>query len=111
MRPSDEDPPISDDRSNDKSAPHRSASERDDTQKASYIFQHFKFSRFTGEQSQPIELMLREYNFCARQHRLSPSQKADYFFIALDGPARTFIFNNARDDMSFQEMTKLMDTE
>ena len=83
----------------------------DDTRKANYVLQQFKDNRFSGDLGQSIELTLRDYNVCSRQHRLSTTQKADYFVNLLDGPARTFFFNNARDDMQFEEMAEMMTKE
>ena len=83
----------------------------EDTRKASYVSQHFRDNRFKGGLKQSIELTLRDYNICSRQHRLSPSQKADYFVNILDGPARTIFFNNAQDDMSFEQMAEMMVAE
>ena len=80
----------------------------DDTRKASYVQQYFKDRKFTGDLSQSIELVLRDYNVCARQHKLSRAQMADYFVNVLDGPARTFFFNNARNEMTFSEMASMM---
>lgn len=48
---------------------------------------------------------------CARQHLLTPSQKADYFFNILDGAARTFFFNNASDLIPFDEIASMMNRE
>ena len=53
-------------------------------------------------------MVLRDYSICARQHKLTHSQKADYFVNVLDGPARTFFFNNARNDMTFADMANMM---
>ena len=80
----------------------------DDTRKANYVLQHFKDNRFSSDLSQSIELTLRDYNVFSRQHRLYTTQRADYFVKLLDGPARTFFFNNARDDMQFEEMAEMM---
>ena len=80
----------------------------DDTRKASYVHQHCKDRKFTGDITQSMELFLRDYNVCTRQHKLSPTQQADYFVNILEGPARTFFFNHARSDMNFQEMAAMM---
>eukprot|EP00171_Calliarthron_tuberculosum_P022446 IDg22446t1 len=66
----------------------------EDTRKATYVHQHFSGRKFTGDLSQSIELLLRDYETCARQHRLSESQKSDYLINVLEGPARTFLLNN-----------------
>ena len=83
----------------------------EDTRKASYVSQHFRDNQFKGGLTQSIDLTLRDYNICSRQHRLSPSQKADCFVNILDGPARTFFFNKAQDDMSFEQMAEMMVAE
>lgn len=67
----------------------RKAGSTVDKRKASYDFQYIKGNRFTGELKQSIKLTIRDYTFCARQHRLTPSQKADYFVNIFDGLART----------------------
>ena len=86
-------------------------SEGGDTRKASGVNMHFKDRKFNGNVLQSIDLHIRDYNVCARQHKLSPTQKADFFSNILDGPARTFFFNNARDDMTFDDMASLMISE
>ena len=79
-----------------------------DSQKATNVFNYFKDNMFTGDLSQSIDMTLRDFNVCARQHRLSNRQKADFFINVLAGPARTFFFNNATDTMDFEEMAKMM---
>ena len=86
-------------------------SDGDDSRKATYVFQYFMDNKFTGDLSQSIEMTLRDYNVCFRQHRLSTNQKAEFFINVLSGPARTFFFNNARDDMSFEEKARIMTGE
>ena len=81
---------------------------QDDIRKSTYVTQNFKDRKFIGDIKQSIDMVLRDYNVCARQLKLSHRQKADYFSNILDGPARTFFFNNARDDMSFGEMASMM---
>ena len=73
-------------------------SDSDDSRKATNVLQYFKDNKFTGDLSQSIEMTLRDYKVCARQHRLNLKQKADFFINVLSGPARTFFFKNARDD-------------
>lgn len=48
---------------------HIGGNHSDDMQKANYVFQHFKDNRFSGDLRQSIQLTLRDYNVCARQHR------------------------------------------
>ena len=83
-------------------------SDGDDSRKATNVFQYFKDSKFSGNLSQSNEMTLRDYNVCARQHRLSARQKADFFINVLSGLARTFFFKNARDEMGFEEMARMM---
>lgn len=49
----------------------------EDTRKASCVLQHIRDSRFSRALAQSNEMTLRDYSICARQHRLTPSQKAD----------------------------------
>lgn len=93
-----------------RTSPSRPESDADDSMKATNVFQHFKDSKFTGDLSQSdcIDMTLRDYNVCARQHRLSARQKAEFFINVLSSPARTFFFNNARNDMTFEEMANMM---
>ena len=79
-----------------------------DSRKATNVFQYFKDNKFTGDISQSIELSIRDYNVCARQHNLTTKQKADFFINVLADPARTFFFNNADDNMIFDEMARMM---
>lgn len=53
-------------------------------------------------------MKLRDYNICARKHRFTPSQTADYFVNILHGFARTFFFNKASEQMPFDEMASMM---
>lgn len=69
---------------------------------------HFKDKKFTGDIQQSIDMTIRDYNISARQHKLSRRQKADFFSIVFEGAARTFFFNNAREDMAFEELVDLM---
>lgn len=82
--------------------------ELNDLRKTSSVFQYFKESKFTGDIRQSIELTLRDYNVCARQHNPTLNQKAYFFVNVLAHPARPFFFNHARDDMSFDEMAQLI---
>ena len=84
------------------------SSDHDDRKKASYVQQCFKDRKFTDDLTQSIELVLKDYNVCARQHKLSRAQMADYLINVLDGSARTFFFNNVQDDMAFAKTTSLM---
>lgn len=86
----------------------REAGSTVDTRKAGFVFQLFKDTRFTGELKESIELTSRDYTVCALQHRLTASQKAEYFVKILDGLARTFFFNNASEDLSYDNIEKLM---
>lgn len=63
---------------------------------------------FSGDLKQYIDLTTHDYNACARQHQLSVRQKSDFFVKALSGSARTFFLRNARDNMSFTEMPRVM---
>ena len=86
-------------------------SDSNESRRAPNVFHYFKDNKFTGDLSRSIGMTLRDYNVCARQHRLNARQKADFFINILAGPARTFFFNNARDDMGFDEMAPMMSGE
>ena len=85
---------------------------RDDrSKKASSVYSQLKDSRFSGDISQSLELTIRDYNVCARQHGLSPTEKADLFINAFTEPARTYFYMNANDSMKFEEMVEMMMVE
>lgn len=75
-----------------------------DSRKATNDFQCFKDDKFTGDINESIELTLRAYNVCARRHSLTAQKKTEFIVNVLGDLARTFFFNNARSDMSFDEM-------
>ena len=83
-------------------------SDFNDSRKATNVFIYFEDNTFTGDLSQSIDMTPRNYNVCARQHRLSDRQKAEFFINTLAGPPRIFFFNYATDTMDFEEMAKMM---
>ena len=80
----------------------------EDTRKASYVHQHFKDRKFTGDITQSIQLVIRDYLVCAQQHKLSEAQRAEYFVNIFEGPARTFFLNNAQNGMAFEQLANMM---
>ena len=74
----------------------------EDPIKAGYVHQFFKNRKFTGDLTQSIDHVLRDYGTCARQNRLTDGQKAEYFVNILEGPARTFFYNNYDESMSYE---------
>ncbi len=84
---------------------------QEDTRKANYIGQSFASSKFTGDLSLSIEHHLRDYETCARQHRLTPNQAAEYFVNSLDGPARTFLLSHFAPGMSYVQVADMMRKE
>ncbi len=54
---------------------------------------------------------LREYATCARQHRMTPAQKADYFVNSLEGAARNFLLSNFTPATTFEEVAALIKRE
>ena len=50
---------------------------------------------------------MKLYGICARQYRLSPSQKADSFMHVFDGSARKFFFENTNEQMSYKGTLRL----
>ena len=83
----------------------------EDTRKATYVHQHFSGRKFAGDLSQSVELLLRDYETCARQHRLTSGQKADYFSNVLEGPALTFFLNTYVPGMTYEEISEAMKRE
>ena len=77
-------------------------SDYEDTRKARYFHQHFKDRKFTGDITQSIQLVIRDYLICAQQHKLSQAQRAEYFVNIFEGPARTFYLKNAQNGMTFE---------
>ena len=65
------------------SAPGVREQDTHDSRKATNVFQYFKDNKFTGDISQSIELSIRDYNVCARQHNLTTKQKADFLSMFL----------------------------
>ena len=55
--------------------PSPSPEEHDDSRKATYVHQYFKDRKYAGDIAQSIELFLRDYNVCARQHKLTRTQR------------------------------------
>ena len=53
-------------------------------------------------------MKIRVYNVCAIQLQLSEYQKADFFVNVFSGPARTFFFENARNDMTYDDVATLI---
>ena len=82
-----------------------------DTRKANYAHQQFSSRTFTGDLSQSVELLIQYYYACARQHRLTAVQKADYFMNVLEGPARTFLLNHYKPGVSYNQVCELMNRE
>ncbi len=66
----------------------------EDTGKATYVHQHFATTMFTGDMSQSIVMHSRDYDTCARQHRPTLAQNAEYLVNRLEGAARNFLLGN-----------------
>lgn len=81
--------------------------DKEDTRKANCVHQKSKDSKFSGDLSHFIGLTLRDYIVCTRQHKLSNTKKADFFVKILEGPALTFVFQNAQDEINFEARSSL----
>lgn len=57
---------------------------------------------------QSIERTIRDYNICARHHKLNRSLEVDFFVNFLTVTTRNISFNNYRDGKTFEEMAKMM---
>ena len=82
-----------------------------DTRKANYVSQQFAGRKFKGDLKQSIDLLLRDYEACARQHQLTAAQKAEYFINTLEGPARTYHLNHFVFGMTYDEVAEMMRRE
>lgn len=63
-----------------------------DTRKANY--QQFSGLKFKEDLGQSVDLLLRDYEACPHQHRLTPTQKKEYFMNLLEGPAHSSLLDN-----------------
>lgn len=81
------------------------------SQKASRACTQLKDVRFSGDITGALELTVREYNVSARQHSLSPTEKADFITSAFSKPAHTYFYINAIDAMTFEEMVQMKKEE
>lgn len=68
----------------------------------------FKDNKFNGDLSQDIMETMKLYAICSCQHRLSLSQKADFYVHVFEGSARKFFFENIEETMSYNEMAQVM---
>ena len=82
-----------------------------DTRKGDYVPQQVSSRKFKGDLSRSEDLLLRDYDACAHQHRLAPAQKAEYFMNVLEGPAHTYLLNNYSQEMAYGQVVELMKRE
>lgn len=80
----------------------------DPSKKASAVQSYFREKRFDGDIIQSIHRVVRDYEICAKQIRLTSQQKTDFFINIFEGAARDFFFENCRDDMSFSQLAEVM---
>ena len=80
----------------------------EDPCKGYYLQQALKEAKFTGFLEQSIQTSLQMFNVYSKQFQLTNSQKSDLFIHALDGAARTFIFNNTNESMTFEQKVDIM---
>ena len=90
---------------------HELSMDPGDMRKANYVHQQFSGRKFKGNLSQSVEFLLRDYEACAHQHRLTPAQKAEYFMNVLEGPARTYLLNKYAQGMAYEHVVQLMRRE
>lgn len=83
-------------------------SEREDILQANYIQQNFKKNPFPGALTEWLQINLRGYHICARQHLFIPTQKADYFANFFASPALISFFYNASGLISFDGFASKM---
>ena len=90
---------------------HELSMDPGDTRKAIYVHQQFSGRKFKGNLSQSVDLLLRDYEACAHQHRQTPAQNAEKFMNVLEGPARTYLLNNYAQGMAYEQVVQLMKRE
>ena len=72
------------------------------------VHSYFKDRQFTGAPEQSIDTLLRDYEICAEQQCLDPSQMSLFFVNALADPARQFFLNNCSTSMPFEDIASHM---
>ena len=79
-----------------------------DVRKGNWVASHFKDRLFDGYITRSIDHTLRDYENCARQLKLTPTQLAEYFVNILAEPARTYFYNNVQFGMTYSDIAAMM---
>lgn len=76
--------------------------------KLTAVQSYFRDEQFDGSRLVSIHRVIRGYELCARQIRLSDQLKTDFFINIFTGVARDFFYDHRRDDLSFKEFADVM---
>ena len=76
--------------------------------KAVAVDQYFKNTKFGGHADESFEDTLRDFDICAVQQNLTPSERSLFFVNALKGSARSHFLNKCSSDMPFKEIVYRM---
>lgn len=67
--------------------------------------------RFSGNITEAFQLVVCDYNVCAQQHVLTPTEKADFSLNLFVEPVKKFFYLNANEFMMFDDMVYKMKKE
>ena len=95
------------------SVAHATASGRTDegyshSKKGNAVDSYFKDRRFSGSPEQSVDNLIRDYEICAAQQCLNPSQMSLFFVNALADPARQFFLTHCSPSMPFEQIAAQM---
>ena len=77
--------------------------------KKGYTFEsYFKDKNFTGQLTQSIDNLIRDFHICSVQQALNTSQMSLFFVNALADPARQYFLTHCSSNMPFQEIVTIM---
>ena len=65
------------------------------------VHSYFKDRQFTGAPEQSVDTLLRDYEICAEQQCLDPTQMSLFFVNALADPARQYFLTHCSTSMPF----------
>lgn len=82
--------------------------EGEPSKRVSAVQSYFRDKKFDGSTSQSILRVIRDYELCSKQIRLTKQQRADFFIIIFSGPAREFSFDNCRDERAFPQSAEYL---
>ena len=79
--------------------------------KSSYVDSYFKDKRFSGEDDESIEHLIRDFDTCSKNYFLLLHQKSLFFIQALAGDAKDSFHDHLSDTTPYKEIVKVMREE